>query len=132
MDDGLENGASCTDYLLSLLEETAGVCIHGSRMAAPEVEDYFRSDSSGVLATVPDEWNPFPFPVTAADILDMGYHLNDPPPHIFPCDNSEEIGVPLPAKLVNSPQLVDIDPVPLSPVYDSWVSEQMEANEYCE
>jgi len=132
VDDGLENGASCTDYLLSLLEETAGVCIHGSRMAAPEVEDYFRSDSSGVLATVPDEWNPFPFPVTAADILDMGYHLNDPPPHIFPCDNSEEIGVPLPAKLVNSPQLVDIVPVPLSPVYDSWVLEQMEAKECCE
>ena len=60
------------------------------------------------------------FPLTVADILDMGYHLEDLPPHIFPCNNSEETGVPLPAKLVNSPHLADIDPVPLPAVYDDW------------
>ena len=118
VDDGLDNGASCTDYLLFLLEESAGVCIHGSSMTAAEVKDYFRFDPLGVLADVPDPWNPFPFPVTVVDILDMGYSLNDPPAHIFPCDYSQETGVPLPAKLVNSPQLTDIDPVPLPAVYD--------------
>jgi len=60
------------------------------------------------------------FPLTAADILAMGYYLVDPPPHVFPCDNSEETGVPLPAKLFNSPQFTDIDPVPLPAVYDEW------------
>ena len=120
VDDGLANGASCTDYLLSLLEKTAGICIHGSRMTAAEVKDYFLFDPSGVLANIPDEWNPFPFPVTIADILNMGYSLEDPPPHRFPCDNTEETGVPLPAKLINSPQLTDIDPVPLPVVYDDW------------
>lgn len=119
VDDGPANGASCTDYLLSLLEETAGVCIHGSRMTAAEVEDYFLSDPSGVAAEVPDNWNPFPFPVTVSDILNMGYYLENPPPHKFPCDGSEETGVPLPAKLVNSPQLLDIQPVPVPDVYNA-------------
>ncbi|MCK4377940.1 MAG: hypothetical protein KAW01_01275 [Deltaproteobacteria bacterium] len=27
---------------------------------------------------------------------------------------------PLPAKLINSPQFMDIDPVPLPAVYDDW------------
>lgn len=131
VDDGLANGANCTDYPLSLLEENAGVCLHGSRMTADEVEAYFRFDPAGVQADIPDDWNPFPFSVTVADILEMGYFLEDPPPHIFPCDNSEETGVPLPAKLINSPQLIDIDPVPLPVVYDDWAPEPMEAKECC-
>ena len=119
VDDGLANGASCTDYLLAVLEENAGLCIYGSRMTAAEVIDYYRFDPLGMAANIPEEWNPFPFPVTSGDILDMGYTLGDPPPHIFPCDNREEVGVPLPAKLVNSPQVVEIDPVPLPVVYEN-------------
>ncbi len=122
IDDGVANGASCTDYLLSLLEVNAGVCIHGSRITAAELEEYFRSDALGSESTIPDEWNPFPFPVTVADVLGLGYHPVDPPPHIFPCDQSSETGVPIPAHLIDSPQLNDIDPVPLSPIYndESW------------
>ena len=120
VDDGRENGVSCTDYMLVLLEEQAGVCIHGSRISAREVEEYFRFDPEGSLVVIPDEWNPFPFPVTAADILNMGYYAVDPPPHVFPCDNSTETGLPIPARLINSPQLVDIITVPVPAVYDSW------------
>ncbi|MBW1965404.1 MAG: hypothetical protein JRI40_09370 [Deltaproteobacteria bacterium] len=123
VDDGRENGVSCTDYPLVLLEEQAGVCIHGSRMSAQEVYEYFRFDPEGSLVSIPDEWNPFPFPVTAADILNMGYYAVDPPPHVFPCDNSTETGLPIPARLLNSPQLVDIITVPLPAVYYSWGQE---------
>ena len=126
VDDGRANGVSCTDYLLVLLEEQAGVCIHGSRISAREVEEYFRFDPVGSTVAIPDEWNPFPFPVTVADVLDMGYYAVDPPPHVFPCDNSTETGLPTPARLINSPQLVDIVPAPVPAVYDSWVPEQME------
>ena len=126
VDDGRANGVSCTDYVLVLLEEQAGVCIHGSRISAREVEEYFRFDPVGSTVAIPDEWNPFPFPVTVADILDMGYYAVDPPPHVFPCDNSTETGLPTPARLINSPQLVDIVPAPVPAVYDSWVPEQME------
>ena len=121
VDDGLDNGVSCTDYLLSLLEGNAGVCIYDSRMTAAEVKDYFRFDPSGMLADIPEEFNPFPFPVTVLDVLDMGFDLGDPPPHIFTCDNSAEIGVPLPAKLINSPQLTDIATVPPPVVYDDRI-----------
>ncbi|MEJ2024854.1 MAG: hypothetical protein P8Y00_07535, partial [Deltaproteobacteria bacterium] len=126
VDDGMANGASCTDYLLSLLEENAGICIHGSRMSAAEAEEYFRFDPLGTQAFIPGEWNPFPFPVTVADILAMGYHPVDPPPHIFPCDMSEETGVPIPSYLVKSPQLSSIPTAPLPPVYDdtSWGQEK--------
>lgn len=111
VDDGRANGVSCTDYFLDLFETNATVCIHGARMKAREVEDYFLYDPDGMNAVVPDKWNPFPFPVTCKDILEMGFYLVDPPPYLFPCDNSTETGVPVPARLVNSPDLVDIEGV---------------------
>ncbi len=111
VDDGRANGVSCTDYILDLFETNATVCIHGARMKAKEVEDYFLYDPDGMNAVVPDKWNPFPFPVTCKDILEMGFYLVNPPPHLFPCDNSTEIGVPVPARLVDSPDLVDIEGV---------------------
>ncbi len=119
VDDGIANGASCTDYLLNLLEESAGVCIHGSRMTASEIEEYFLSDPQGLLAVIPDEWNPFPFQVTAADIINMGFHTVDPAPHVFSCDSATETGVPVPALLVKSPQFVDIPQVPLPDIYNT-------------
>ncbi len=128
VDDGRANGCSCTDYLLSLLEEEAGVCIHGSRMTAAEVENYFRHDPAGSQSYIPPPWNPFPFPVTAADILEMGFYPVDPPPHVFPCDGSRETGVPLPVKLAASPQLVPINPVPVPPAYKTWPTARAEKN----
>ena len=100
-----------TDYFLSQLENEAGVCLHGSRMTAAELENYYRFDPLGVQAVIPDPWNPFPFPVTVVDILEMGYELLDPPPHVFSCDGSEETGVPVPAKLIDRPQFIDIESV---------------------
>ncbi len=119
VDDGLANGASCTDYILSVLEESAGVCIYGSRITAAEAVDYYRFDPSGMRANIPEDWNPFPFPVTVVDILNMGYLLSNPPPHIFPCNMRNEVGVPIPAKLVNSPQFVEIKQVPLPIQYEN-------------
>ena len=110
IDDGAANGASCTDYLLNLLEEVAGVCIRGSRMNAAEITNYFLFDPIGSSMVVPDDFNPFPFPITLAGILNLGYYVVDPPPHLFRCDGSMETGVPAPSMLATSPQLTEIEP----------------------
>lgn len=116
VDDGREGGSGCTDYWLSLLEEFGGVCIHGSRITADELEIYYRFDPEGSSTVVPEPLNPFSFPLTVKAILDMGFYPVDPPPHVFSCDNSTETGLPIPDRLLNySPQLVDIAPAPTVP-----------------
>jgi hypothetical protein len=117
LDNGLVEGASCTGYLVALFEESAGICLKGSRMTAAEIKDYFCHDPIGKLVEIPDELSPFPSSITVSDVFAMGFYLEDPPPHVYPCDTSVEIGVPVPAKLVNSPEFVDIDPVPVPAGY---------------
>lgn len=114
VDDGRAGGSGCTDYWLSVLEDVCGVCIRGTRITAAEINSYFRSDPQGSLAVLPDALNPFPFPVTAGMLLDMGYHAVDPEPHKFPCGGSE-VGVPIPSRLVSSPQLAEIEAVQAVP-----------------
>lgn len=111
VDDGRENGAGCTDYMISLFEDYAGICMKGARMTAAEVTDYFLNDPKGSLAPVPDFLNPFPYKLRIRDILDMGYYVVDSPAHIFPCDNSTETGVPVPSRLIKSPALVPVEDV---------------------
>ncbi len=113
VDDGRENGVSCTDYFLSLLEDNATVCLHGSRMDASAIMDYLFSHPELLHEKVPQGWHPFPFEVSIKDILDMGFKIVDPPPHIFKCDGTAETGVPVPSMLANSPQLDSITPVPV-------------------
>ena len=108
VDDGRQGGSSCTDYWLSLFEDLAGVCIHGTRMKAKEVKDYFVHDPVGSRAKVPSSLNPFPVPIKVRDLFDMGFEVVDPPPHSFTCDNTTEIGVPLPNRAYSSPDLVPI------------------------
>ena len=117
VDDGRDGGFTCTDYFLTLLEDNGSVCFKGSRIRAVEVEDYYLNSDKGKKAFVPSPWNPFPIKVTVADILGMGYRLVDPKPHLFPCDNSTEIGLPIPSKLFDSPQLVPIEPT-FYPAFD--------------
>lgn len=110
VDDGREGGATCVDYWLSMLELYAGICIHGSRISAAELEDYFLHDPEGSKAKVPDVLNPFPFSITVKTLLLLGFHPVDPSPHVFSCDGSEETGLPIPDRLVEgSPELVAID-----------------------
>lgn len=117
VDDGRARGASCTDYWLALYEEVAGVCIRGTRISAADLKLYFTSDQEGSTAMVPEELNPFPFPLSMQQALAIGFRPVDPPAHYFPCGGPEETGVPIPDKLRHSPQLIEIAPVPLPP---SW------------
>lgn len=110
VDDGRDGGATCTDYWLSTLEMYADICIHGSRITAAELEDYFLYDPEGSKATIPDVLNPFPFPITVKALLGLGFYPVDPSPHLFSCDGSEETGLPIPDRLVEqSPDLIAID-----------------------
>ncbi len=117
VDDGRDGGFTCTDYFLTILEDNASVCLKGSRIRAAEVEDYYLNSDKGKKAFVPSPWNPFPIKVTVADVLGMGYKLKDPKPHLFPCDNSTETGLPIPSRLFGSPQLVPIVPT-FYPTFD--------------
>ena len=110
VDDGRKGGAGCTDYILSLFEEYAGICITGARANALEVTEYFRHPP-GSSVQIPDYLNPLPFSITVTDVLNMGYHLVDPPPHLFPCDIAAETGVPLPARVMASPAFVPVPAV---------------------
>jgi len=113
VDDGMANGASCTDYWLANLETVSNVCIHGSRMDAQELTDFYRLDPDAANAQLPESLNPFPFDISAAYLIDeLGFYLVDPAPHIFSCDGSKETGVPVPDRLFNSPQLEEITPDP--------------------
>ncbi len=114
VDDGRANGANCTDYWLSVFEDYGHVCIHGSRITAANLEDYFMRDPRGVLAQVSDMFNPFPpLHIAVGDILRLGFHAVDPPPHIFSCDGTSEQGLAIPDRLMNkSHELGAIDPLP--------------------
>jgi Zinc dependent phospholipase C len=112
IDDGKLNGTSCTDYWLTLFENISGVCIHNARINAKELESYYLNDPLVSQSSIPDALNPFPFSVTAKDLLNLfNFKLIDPPAHIFSCNGEIEIGVPIPSRLINSPQLQNIAPV---------------------
>ena len=111
VDDGLDNGAGCTDYWTSLFEQYAGLCLTGVRMTASEVTDYFLYDPEGQQAFLPAEFNPLAD--TALYIKDdllegLGFVVIDDAPHRFVCDNSEEVGLVVPDLLFGNTQLAEI------------------------
>lgn len=112
VDDGLENGAGCSDYWVNLLEEYAGVCFKGARMPADEILEYYRSDPEGQAAYIPADLNPLgdgPLAMSAA--LAMGIELTNDAPHRFSCDGTEESGLVVPVRVIASDLLADIEPV---------------------
>jgi len=115
VDDGRAGGSSCTDYWLDFYENNAGVCFSGSRINASEIEAYFRFDPVGMTAYVPEEFSPFPFPITVVQALEIGFIPVDPPSHFFPCSLGPETGVPIPDRLMASPELEEISSVPAPP-----------------
>lgn len=126
VDDGRSGGASCTDYWLSLFEDVAGICIGGSRMSAAEIIDYFLNDPVASRVEVPAELNPFPIPVTVRSLVMLGYTPVDPPAHYFVCSKEAEVGLPIPSRLILSPDLGAPSYLPtfsIFPIksYDSWL-----------
>lgn len=106
VDDGLDNGAGCTDYWLTILEQISEVCIKGSRMNAEEIVNYYLSDPEAAEVIIPESLNPFSFDISAPLLLNnLGFYVTDPLPHQFSCDGSTETGLPIPSRLINSPQL---------------------------
>ncbi|MFK5894298.1 MAG: zinc dependent phospholipase C family protein [Pseudomonadota bacterium] len=111
VDDGLLNGASCTDYWLTLFENISGVCISNARINAKELEYYYLNDPLVAQSPIPDSLNPFPFSLTSKDLIEtFNFKLIDPPAHRFSCNAQVETGVPIPSRLINSPQLENITP----------------------
>ncbi len=114
IDDGLENGASCSDYWTNLLEDYANVCIKGVRADSYEITDYFLNDPKGIKAEIPEKFNPFPIKLYIKDLIPMGYYLVNPEPHVFKCDNSRETGIVLPYKLHDATEYFEDIPLYLN------------------
>jgi len=108
VDDGFENGSSCSDYWTALFEEYAGICFKNVRLDAEAFEEYFNSDPEGMLAYAPPELSPFSFPITVRALLGMGYSAIDDEPHVFSCDGSQETGVVIPSLIIQSDLLEEI------------------------
>lgn len=114
VDDGHTNGAGCSDYWTSLLENYANICLAGIRMNAAEVTDYFLYDPEGQQAYLPAEFNPFGS--TELSIKDdllatWGFVIVDDTPHIFTCDGTQETGLVIPDRIFQNTTLIDIEPV---------------------
>ena len=109
VEDGLDNGAGCVDYWLSLFEEYAGVCVPGTRMAPDALVAYYRSDPQGRQARLPARLNPLEArSVPIGELFDQGFRVTAGRPHRFSCDGSEETGVSVPDLLLQSASLVEI------------------------
>lgn len=108
VDDGLKNGANCTDYWLSVFEEIAGICFKGVRMRAQDAQVYFQTDPVGSKVYIPDFLNPFSVPLKVSDLFSLGFYIVEPQPHVFVCDGSEETGLPIPDKIFAASLLVNI------------------------
>ena len=121
VDDGFEGGAGCSDYWTTLFETYGNLCIKNVRMGANELVDYFQNDPQGRLAYVPPEISPFPGKIFIWEVLDLGFKAIIDAPHLYACDNSEEIGIVLPSLIMESDLLQEITPLNL-PIPGSWVS----------
>jgi hypothetical protein len=80
----------------------------GVRMTAEELETYFLTDPEGQQAYAPPEISPFADPLTIASILKLGFYAVPDEPHVFSCDQSEESGLVIPARIMESPLLEEI------------------------
>lgn len=107
VDDGRQNGASCTDYWLALFEETAGVCIKGSRINASELKAQYLNSPEGSVQIYLD-FGFIRLNFSPKELLKSGFTIVDPPPHVFQCDKTSETGLPIPDMLFQSPQLEEI------------------------
>lgn len=110
VDDGLNNGAGCGDYLSTVLEEIAGICLYNVRISAEELVDYYSLDQIGHEAYIPSRLNPLGTgSIYVHDLLNLGYYIEEDEPHIFSCNNTSESGVVIPSKIYDSDLLIDID-----------------------
>ena len=113
IDDGRFNGADCTAYFISLLEEKAKICLNDVRIDAAELEYYFIYDPIGQQATIPAQYNPFSKEDLPMSFLftQMGYSITDISRQTE-CSNHKTVtGIPIPDKVFHSLDLTEIEPV---------------------
>lgn len=111
VDDGRENGADCTAYIMSLFEEIAGVCPSNVRIHAAELTDYYVNDPYGRLAWIPEDYNVFSEgDLYLHDLLTQeGFSIADNTARQSECDDGRILqGIPTPQKVFESSDLVDI------------------------
>jgi hypothetical protein len=112
IDDGRKNGADCTAYFTSLLEEKAKICLENARMDAEEIESYYINDPIGQQAKIPEQYNFFSdgdLYITSL-FTQRGYSLiNTSRP--TNCETQTIVsGIPVPDRLFHSPDLENITP----------------------
>lgn len=111
IDDGRANGADCTDYMVTLLEKSAGVCMDNIYIDAKGLTDYFTHDPVGQQVYFAGEYNPFSDnDLYVSEILSQGiYSIRNNPPRQTACaDKRQVVGIPVPNKVFHSQSLVDI------------------------
>ena len=113
VDDGRKNGADCTDYVMSLYEETAGVCLDDVRLNATEITDYFLNDPIGKQAVIPAKYNIFTpsGDISFSEVLTTeGFSIINNEPRKTSCDDKRTvIGFPTPDKVFNSPSMFPVE-----------------------
>jgi len=112
VNDGRQNGADCTAYLILLLEETAGVCMDNIHVNAAAMTDYYVNDPRGQAVYIPGEYNPV-YPgqdiYISALLTDFGFSVVDNLPRQTACpDGRKVVGIPTPDQVFHSPSVVDI------------------------
>ena len=111
INDGRIHGADCAEYLATLFETTAGVCMDNIYMDASGLTDYFMHDPLGQQVYLAGKYNPFgDQDLYIADLLSQGkYTIRDNFPRQTVCsDQRQVIGIPVPQKVFYSPSLVTI------------------------
>jgi hypothetical protein len=113
-DDGRVNGADCTAYVMSLMEEIAGVCLDDVRMSAAEWESYYLNHPIGQQAILPEKFNILSEgDIYFSEVLTTyGYRFTDNLPRVTACSDKRIVtGMPIPDLVFNSPNLSDVPTV---------------------
>lgn len=125
VDDGMDGGASCSDYWTTLFEEHASTCFYGVRFSKEDFIDYVLNDPAGRAAYIPDEVNPLPRRLTGAQLLGLGFSVVEDEPHVFSCGGEPESGLVLAELIMDSPLLID-PPVVIAPEDPRHLSDAIE------
>ena len=114
IEDGREKGADCISYFVSLFEEIAEVCPVNIRISADDLMKYYLEDPLGKRAYLPKRYNPlYDFDINVSTIIGkMGYSIKNNSPRQTLCPEAKIVsGIPIPGKLFNSPDMVNIEPL---------------------
>lgn len=109
LEDGRRHGTDCVDYIVSLFEEKAGVCMDDIRISADEITSYFLNDPEGKTVLLPAEYNPFSQDdrLISDMLTEDGYSIVDNPPRQATCPEGRVVsGIAIPSQVYNSSSLI--------------------------